>query len=145
MAGGLSIELIIERPDAEIRIVGDEGISRSLFYLTERNGEYKKANQNRDEYFHEVRFIQIYLIGLCTKIINFEIMSTIEIKSELQQMIEREMDMRVLEAIRTILQKTSLDPVLKEKLTSRALQSEQDISLGKVFANEEAIKYVGRK
>ena len=35
-------------------------------------------------------------------------MSTVELKTELQQMIEREMDTRVLEAIRTILQKTSL-------------------------------------
>ncbi len=35
-------------------------------------------------------------------------MSTIEIKSELQQMIEREKDMRVLEAIKTIYKKRTL-------------------------------------
>ena len=72
-------------------------------------------------------------------------MSTIEIKSELQQMIEREMDMRVLEAIRTILQKTSLDPLLKEKLTKRALQSEKDIATGQLYTKEEAQKNIGRK
>jgi hypothetical protein len=72
-------------------------------------------------------------------------MTTIEIKSELQQMIEREMDMRVLEAIRTILQKTSLDPLLKEKLTKRALQSEKDIERGKLYSKEEAVKNIGRK
>jgi hypothetical protein len=72
-------------------------------------------------------------------------MSTIEIKSELQQMIEREMDMRVLEAIRTILQKTSLDPLLKEKLTTRALQSEKDIATGRLFTKDEALKNTGRK
>ncbi len=72
-------------------------------------------------------------------------MSTIEIKSELQQMIEREMDMRVLEAIRTILQKTSLDPLLKEKLTKQALQSEKDIAAGRLFTKDEALKNLGRK
>jgi len=72
-------------------------------------------------------------------------MSTIEIKSELQQMIEREMDMRVLEAIRTILQKTSLDPLLKEKLTTRALQSEKDIAAGRLFTKDEALRKIGHK
>jgi hypothetical protein len=72
-------------------------------------------------------------------------MSTIEIKSELQQMIEREMDMHVLEAIRTILQKTSLDPMLKEKSTNRALQAEKDIAAGQLFTKDEALKNVGRK
>ena len=72
-------------------------------------------------------------------------MSTVELKTELQQMIERKMDTRVLEAIRTILQKTSLDPLLKEKLTKRALQSEKDISTGLVFTKDEASKRIGRK
>jgi hypothetical protein len=64
-------------------------------------------------------------------------MSAVEIKAELQQMIEKEKDMKVLEAIRTILQKTSLNPMLKEKLTSRALQSEEDIGAGHLFSKEE--------
>jgi len=64
-------------------------------------------------------------------------MSTIEIKTELQQMIERENDIGVLEAIRTILQKTSLNPVLKEKLTERALKSEKDIAEGRLLDKEE--------
>jgi len=72
-------------------------------------------------------------------------MSTVELKTELQQMIEREMDTRVLEAIRTILQKTSLDPLLKEKLTKRALQSEKDIATGQFFTKDEALKHIGRK
>lgn len=72
-------------------------------------------------------------------------MNAIEIKSELQQMIEREMDVRVLEAIRIILQKTSLDPSLKEKLTNRALQSEKDIATGRLFTKDEALKIIGRK
>jgi hypothetical protein len=64
-------------------------------------------------------------------------MSTIEIKTELQQMIERENDMRILEAIRTILQKTSLNPMLKEKLTERALKSEKDIVEGRLLGKEK--------
>ncbi len=72
-------------------------------------------------------------------------MSTVEIKAELQQMIEREKDLRVLEAIRTILQKTSLNPVLKEKLTTRALQSEDDIVSGQLLNKDEVIRQTQRK
>lgn len=64
-------------------------------------------------------------------------MSTTELKTELQQMIEREKDMSILEAIRTILQKTSLNPILKEKLTSRALNAEADIAEGCLLTREE--------
>ena len=64
-------------------------------------------------------------------------MSTTELKTELQLLIEREKDMSVLEAIRTILQKTSLDPVLKEKLTERALKSETDIAQGRLLTKAE--------
>lgn len=73
------------------------------------------------------------------------VMSTVEIKAELQQMIEREKDLRVLEAIRTILQKTSLNPVLKEKLTTRALQSENDIVSGQLLNKDEVIRQTQRK
>lgn len=66
-------------------------------------------------------------------------MSAVEIKTELQQMIEHETDMKVLEAIRTILLKTGLSPVLKEKLTLRALKSEEDIKAGRVYSKEEVI------
>ena len=79
--------------------------------------------------------------------INFEIqkrtMSAIEIKTELQQMIEQEKDMSILEAIRTILQKTRLNPMLKEKLTERALRSEKDITEGRLLSKEEIIKRTG--
>ena len=55
-------------------------------------------------------------------------------------MIEQEKAMSVLEAIRTILQKTNLNPVLKEKLTARALKSEKDITEGHLFNKEEVSK-----
>ena len=57
-------------------------------------------------------------------------MTTAGIKTELQQMIEHETDMTVLQAIHTILQKTSLNPLLREKLTARALRSEEEIKGG---------------
>ena len=72
-------------------------------------------------------------------------MSTVELKTELQRMIERETDVNVLKAIRTILQKTSLDPVLKEKLTSRALTSEADIRTGRFVSREDVVKRMDRK
>ena len=72
-------------------------------------------------------------------------MSAVEIKIELQQMIEDENDISILEAIRTILLKTGLNPVLKEKLTLRALKSEEDIKAGRVFSKEEMIQRTTRK
>ena len=56
------------------------------------------------------------------------LMRAAEIKTELQQLIEHETDMSVLQAIYTILIKTGLNPKLKEKLTLRALKSEEDIN-----------------
>jgi hypothetical protein len=67
-----------------------------------------------------------------------------ELKTELQQMIEQETDINILKAIRTILQKTSLNPALKEKLTSRALKSEADIQSERLFGKGEVIKRTSR-
>jgi len=72
-------------------------------------------------------------------------MGAIEIKTELQQMIEQEKDMSVLEAIRTILQKTSLNPMLKEKLSTRALKSEKDIVAGHLLSKEEVAQRTQRR
>jgi len=71
-------------------------------------------------------------------------MSTVELKNVLQRMIEQETDMNILQAILTILEKTSLNPVLKEKLTNRALKSEQDIQAGHFFTKEEVIKRMSK-
>lgn len=65
---------------------------------------------------------------------------SIDIKTELKQLIERESDTSILQAIRTLLTKTSLDSVLKEKLTKRALQSEEDIDSSRLLSKEEMRK-----
>jgi hypothetical protein len=62
------------------------------------------------------------------------------IKSELKYLIEQETDVSVLKAIKTILNKTQLDPVLKEKLTRRANASEDDIRNGRILTRKEAQK-----
>jgi predicted transposase YdaD len=67
-----------------------------------------------------------------------------EIKTELQQLIEQETDMSILQAIYTILLKTGLNPALKEKLTIRALKSEEDIKANRVFGKEEVIRRTNR-
>lgn len=67
-------------------------------------------------------------------------MKSIDIKQELRVLIDEERDLHILEAIKTLLMKSSLNPVLKEKLTSRALRSEKDIKLGKVYTREEIEK-----
>lgn len=60
-----------------------------------------------------------------------------DIKDELRLLIEGETDYHILEAIRTLLRKTTLDPILKQKLSSRALKAEQDIKEGKLFEGAE--------
>lgn len=67
-------------------------------------------------------------------------MKTIEIKSQLRKMIDEQDDKNVLHAIYTLLQKTSLNPILKNKLSNRAKQAEIDIATGRVFNREEIIQ-----
>ncbi|MCG8321603.1 MAG: hypothetical protein MI921_19020 [Cytophagales bacterium] len=67
-------------------------------------------------------------------------MKVLDIKTQLQKMIEQENDIHVLEAIRTLLQKTRLNPVLKDKLTSRAMRSDEDIKAGRILTKEEVIR-----
>lgn len=69
-------------------------------------------------------------------------MSTADIKVELQKLIEQENDLYVLEAIKTLLKKISQDPILKQKLTSRALASEKDIKEENVWNRQEIAKKI---
>ncbi|MDZ4845764.1 MAG: hypothetical protein SH857_09470 [Chitinophagales bacterium] len=62
------------------------------------------------------------------------------IKTELKKMIDEQNDVSVLKAIRTLLQKAGLDSTLKEKLTIRALKSEQDIKAGRLFSRKDVVK-----
>jgi hypothetical protein len=64
-------------------------------------------------------------------------MGALEIKEELRTLIEKENDLQVLETIKSLLVKSSLDPILKEKLTSRAKKAEEDIKAGRVYTREE--------
>ncbi|WP_245189381.1 hypothetical protein [Lunatimonas salinarum] len=64
-------------------------------------------------------------------------MGKLDIKQELRALIEKEKDVHVLETIKTLLVKSSLNPILKEKLTSRALKAEEDIREGRVYTREE--------
>lgn len=61
------------------------------------------------------------------------IMGIVDIKTELRELIEKETDSSILEAIRTLLKKSSLNPTLKEKLTVRALKAEEDIATGRLI------------
>lgn len=64
-------------------------------------------------------------------------MKAVDIKTELRELIEKETDKSILEAIKTLLKKSSLNATLKEKLTSRALKAEEDISAGRVMDRKE--------
>jgi len=67
-------------------------------------------------------------------------MNTIVIKSQLQKMIDEQDDINVLQAIYTLLQKTSLNSVLLTKLTNRAIRAEEDIAKDRIFTREEIIQ-----
>lgn len=62
-----------------------------------------------------------------------------DIKSELRYLIEQETDETILKAIRAILEKTQLNPALKEELTRRALTAEEDIKRERVFTREQVV------
>lgn len=64
-------------------------------------------------------------------------MRTVDIKTELRELIEKETDISILEAIKILLEKSSLNPTLKEKLTFRALKAEEDISEGRLLNRQE--------
>ena len=64
-------------------------------------------------------------------------MKSLDIKSEIKNILEQVNDVDILEAVKTILLKSSLDPVLKDKLSKRAMQSESDIKQNKLFGRDE--------
>ena len=67
-------------------------------------------------------------------------MGAIAIKTELKELIEREKDLSILKAIKALLKKTTLDAILREKLTQRAINSEEDIKEGRVLNRSEIIR-----
>lgn len=64
-------------------------------------------------------------------------MTTLDLRIEIGKLLEREQDASILEAIRNLLRKTTLDPVLREKLTIRALQAEKEVEAGLGHTREE--------
>ena len=67
-------------------------------------------------------------------------MSTSAIKIELKELIEKERDLSILKAIKALLKKTTLDTILREKLSQRAIRSEEDIKSGRVLGRKEIIR-----
>ena len=71
-------------------------------------------------------------------------MTTFQIKAELHKMIDKETDVKILQEIKSIFQKTNLDQILKEKLTSRALKSEKAIKEGRVLTIDQVKNRTGK-
>ena len=53
------------------------------------------------------------------------------------ELIEREEDLDVLMAIKTLLIKANLDSEVSEMMSSRALKAEEDIKNGRILTREE--------
>jgi hypothetical protein len=66
-------------------------------------------------------------------------MKAIDLKAELQQLIESENDISILESLRILLKRTRMDNALKGALTSRAQESEKDIAEGRVLSKSDVI------
>ena len=66
-----------------------------------------------------------------------KMMNTTDLRLELKKMIDNESDTQTLKAIKTLLKKSTPDPILKEKLSSRALKSEENIKEGKTFGRKD--------
>lgn len=75
-------------------------------------------------------------MGKDKNVILLIMMEAADIKQELIKLIDQETNIRVLEAIKSLLVNPELEPNLKEKLTSRALNAEEDIKAGRVFSRE---------
>ncbi len=72
-------------------------------------------------------------------------MSAMAIKTELKELIELERDLSILKAIKALLKKTTLDSILREKLTQRAIRSEEDIKEGRVLNRAEIIRQTDKR
>lgn len=88
-------------------------------------------------YFKRVKGLPLNPDCLNFKFTNFTMSP---IKTQLKKLIDDERDVNVLKAIKTLLEKTNSEIMLKEKLTSRALKSERDIKEGRVLTKRELIK-----
>lgn len=64
-------------------------------------------------------------------------MTALDLRAEIGKLLEQERDTSILQAIWTLLRKTSLDPTVRAKLTSRALQAEEEIKAGLGHTREE--------
>ena len=66
-------------------------------------------------------------------------MPATSVKVELQELVAQENDERLLQTIKSLLVEPAHTALLKAKLTSRALQAEEDIYQKRVFTHQEAI------
>lgn len=64
-------------------------------------------------------------------------MNTIALRTELAELIAKEKDASLLQVLKSILSAGSKDTLLKAKLTSRALKSEEDLAAGRVLSIDQ--------
>jgi len=71
-------------------------------------------------------------------------MEAIVIKSKIKHLIDIQDDEHILNAIYTLLSKTSTESIFKTKLSQRAQKAEQDIESGKVYDFQEVLHELGK-
>ncbi|MBK7483700.1 MAG: hypothetical protein IPI72_13395 [Flavobacteriales bacterium] len=64
-------------------------------------------------------------------------MSTLSLRTELSELIAKEKNVSLLEVLKDILSGGSKNALLKAKLTSRALKSEEDLAAGHVLTTAQ--------
>ncbi|MFZ5552140.1 MAG: hypothetical protein ACOZCO_03415 [Bacteroidota bacterium] len=71
-------------------------------------------------------------------------MTTIALKKQIRKKLDKALDEEILEIIDKLLDKAALNPVLKYKLSNRALKSEENIKDGNVYSKTGALKKIKR-
>lgn len=66
-------------------------------------------------------------------------MTAIQLKSQLVDLIQKEGNMKLLELVRSLLDRGSESDALRSMMIEGAIRSEQDIAAGRVNTQEEAI------
>lgn len=64
------------------------------------------------------------------------------IKADLYALIEKQSNPEILDALKTLLEEIELNPILKEKLSNRAIKAEQDIKSGRIYNLDEFKKHL---
>lgn len=66
------------------------------------------------------------------------------LKNEVKEMLEEISDINILQSIKNLMENSSNEVAIKQRIIEMAAKSESDINSGKVYSSNEAMKYLNR-